>query len=722
MAEYFRTTPEQRVPYIRELIQRYKESGDILGKEVLKYKEAYEVFQANKGSTAEERDEAFLKALGKLASMGTCRTQLTKLKEKKPAEYRLLWGQLGDFNVNFAERIHQFLDNGHRLIQETLSSENKSARGKNTFINETNLITFYIFCISEGREPVLEELKFYYWLAPVLSYPLEYDHKKAVNHEILLQDHYRLAQEIKSLLKNENELNEIASSKLHLSLEDPILLSLIHADIQLFERRLLPPILFPRDVYNPGISKEAWIQLWKNEMSVEEKSLLKRLMDIGNDQWINEMSVKYGLSEDKYKKILKNLNSKIENYIGYPQFYFLYEISPYLITHTDGDPKLRRLRPELKDALEELKVMEDDSIPLYEPGKEKKAEEEKGDPDTMTERNIILYGPPGTGKTYHTINYALHLIEDKELKKLEEEDREALQERFQNLREKGQVSFTTFHQSYGYEEFIEGIKPVMMEEVESKGNEDDGKDVGYRIEQGLFQRFCREAEKNPEENYVFIIDEINRGNISKIFGELITLIENSKRLGGPEEARATLPYSGKEFGVPQNVFLLGTMNTADRSIALLDTALRRRFRFVEMMPDPSILDGIAVDGVNIRGLLKVLNERIELLYDREHTIGHAYFTPLREDPSLDALEGIFKDRIFPLLQEYFYEDYGKIRAVLGDGGKEEEHQFIKRVEKNWSDLFPDVEGESYEGRDSFSYEVNHKAFSLIESYRGIYRK
>lgn len=709
MAEYFRTTPEQRVPYIRELIQRYKESGDILGKEVLKYKEAYEVFQANKGSTAEERDEAFKKALKTIGSFASTIKQMKDLNKKYPQEYLKLWDELGNEGNDLTQRLSDFLEKGHSLLG-----------AKKSFDLETNLVACYLFCINPIKYSPLRVQELYYWLIPVLAYPIEYNHK--YDHYKVLLDHINLSDELIRYVAMDQILIQKASEILKVSENEPLLLRILAADLQFFGMRVNPQYMLPRDIYNPGISKEAWIQLWKNEMSLEEKSLLKRLMDIGNDQWIPEISAKYGLSKEKYKEILKNLNNKIENYIGYPQYYFSYEIAPYLITHTDRIPKLRRLRPELKDALEELKVMEDDSIPLYEPGKEKKAEEEKGDPDTMTERNIILYGPPGTGKTYHTINYALHLIEDKELKKLEEEDREALQERFQNLREKGQVSFTTFHQSYGYEEFIEGIKPVMMKKKESKGNEDDGKDVGYRIEQGLFQRFCREAEQNPEENYVFIIDEINRGNISKIFGELITLIENSKRLGGPEEARATLPYSGKEFGVPQNVFLLGTMNTADRSIALLDTALRRRFRFVEMMPDPSILEGIAVDGVNIGRLLEKLNERIELLYDREHTIGHAYFTPLREDPSLDALEGIFKDRIFPLLQEYFYEDYGKIRAVLGDGGKEEEHQFIKRVEKNWSDLFPDVEGESYEGRDSFSYEVNHKAFSLIESYRGIYRK
>ena len=718
MTEYFRTTPEQRVPYIRELIQRYKESGDILGEEVLKYKDAYEVFQANKGSTAEERDEAFLAALKvvkeffnkyseKNKKREFTRDQLQRILESNPQEYHDLWTALGDESRNLSQRLMEYYKKRKFLIQ-----------GENQLIEENKLVSFYLFCMNPSHYPVIAEQFFLFTLAPQLAYTLKKDSGKSEN---LLWEYFALSEEIRGLLIEDKALINRAAEKLGILKDDSLIIDMIIMDLKIFCKS--NPIFMPRDVYDPRISKEMWVDFWLRKMSLEEKKLLKSILAAKGELTLKEIASKKDLPV--LKNNLSSLQEKLKETTGYPPYYFDYNTCSYIGTHIGVNTPFSkiRLRPELKEALEELKIMEDDTIPLYEPGKEKKAEEEKGDPDTMTERNIILYGPPGTGKTYHTINYALHLIEDKELKKLEEEDREALQERFQNLREKGQVSFTTFHQSYGYEEFIEGIKPVMMEEVESKGNEDDGKDVGYRIEQGLFQRFCREAEKNPEENYVFIIDEINRGNISKIFGELITLIENSKRLGGPEEARATLPYSGKEFGVPQNVFLLGTMNTADRSIALLDTALRRRFRFVEMMPDPSILDGIAVDGVNIRGLLKVLNERIELLYDREHTIGHAYFTPLREDPSLDALEGIFKDRIFPLLQEYFYEDYGKIRAVLGDGGKEDkEHQFIKRVEKNWSDLFPDVEGESYESRDSFSYEVNHKAFSLIESYRGIYGK
>lgn len=175
---------------------------------------------------------------------------------------------------------------------------------------------------------------------------------------------------------------------------------------------------------------------------------------------------------------------------------------------------------------------------------------------------------------------------------------------------------------------------------------------------------------DEKKNHVFIIDEINRGNISKIFGELITLIESSKRIGQPEGMKAKLPYSQQLFGVPDNVYIIGTMNTADRSIATIDTALRRRFRFKEMMPDADVLKGISVEDISVSEMLARMNKRISVLYDREHTIGHSYFIPLRDNPTIEQLAEIFENAIVPLLQEYFYEDYEKIRLVLGDNNKD----------------------------------------------------
>ncbi|WP_240329485.1 McrB family protein [Helicobacter suis] len=453
--------------------------------------------------------------------------------------------------------------------------------------------------------------------------------------------------------------------------------------------------------------------------------------------------------------------------------------------------------------------------------------------------NQIFYGPPGTGKTYMTINKALEIILDKQGQELELEIKNTLEALkpeisktiqtdftreaddriraekinrarakalFDYYKEQGQIDFVTFHQSYSYEEFVEGIKPKV----------NDNKQVYYENKDGIFKQICKEAKESLEvqeksndlnlESYIdslfedfidhlrerkeetgnyggvrlasgsalkivgigaktfdlkypsgseteipvsieavkgkykefyrshlqhgevpsikdigpniqkakdtdivgsdrsyvwamldrimffeqvrnedrkikppttldaqklpakkphiLIIDEINRGNIAKIFGELITLIESSKRIGNEESLKVTLPYSQKSFGVPNNLYIIGTMNTADRSIALLDSALRRRFSFVEMMPKPTLLS-TNCGGVDLQKLLEAINERIEFLLDRDHGIGHAYFLGLE---TLQDLQDCFKDKIIPLLQEYFYDDYTKIETVLNKNG------------------------------------------------------
>lgn len=356
-----------------------------------------------------------------------------------------------------------------------------------------------------------------------------------------------------------------------------------------------------------------------------------------------------------------------------------------------------KLRDELEDALELL------------------AQKEVNSPMSFA-KNTILYGPPGTGKTYQAANYAVAIIEGKMLEEVQSEPHEKVLERYQQYRQDSRIEFTTFHQSFGYEDFIEGIRPRFLSEEEEEKNEGE---IAYEIADGVFKRFCSMAQPpvvDPNHNpYVFIMDEINRGNISKIFGELITLIEPSKRLGQREELQAKLPYSHELFGISDNVYLLGTMNTADRSIALLDTALRRRFSFVEMMPDSRVLDGIEVDGISVSGLLTTLNRRIEVLFDREHTLGHAYFTPLRDSPTIQTLGEIFRDKVIPLLQEYFYDDYEKIRLVLGDRKRPEQQQFFQMVPADPQELF----GEELDFELNPAYRINPDAFFHAEAYRNL---
>ena len=293
--------------------------------------------------------------------------------------------------------------------------------------------------------------------------------------------------------------------------------------------------------------------------------------------------------------------------------------------------------------------------------------------------NQILFGPPGTGKTYHTINKALSIIENKSEVVLKQEQRVALKNRFDGYVKSGQIVFTTFHQSMSYEDFIEGIKPL----------EPDNNFVSYKVVPGIFKQICSDAALGLENDkevanskpYVLIIDEINRGNVSQIFGELITLIEDDKRLGKDEALKVTLPYSKDKFGVPPNLYIIGTMNTADRSVEALDTALRRRFSFIEMPPNA---ETIALEGINkgvigdidLVELLNVINKRIEKLLDKDHQIGHSFFMSIEDT---NGLRKAFKNKIIPLLQEYFFGDYGKIGLVLGEA-------FIT-IETNDDDIF-----------------------------------
>ncbi|MGY5351025.1 McrB family protein [Wenyingzhuangia sp. IMCC45533] len=242
--------------------------------------------------------------------------------------------------------------------------------------------------------------------------------------------------------------------------------------------------------------------------------------------------------------------------------------------------------------------------------------------------------------------------------------------------------FVTFHQSYAYEDFIEGIKPVLTENEQNPGQ------ISYCIEDGIFKDLCIKAKNDPKHRYAIFIDEINRGNVSAIFGELITLIEKDKRTGAKNEILIELPYSKTIFGVPANLDVYGTMNTADRSVEALDTALRRRFVFKEIMPDSSKIktpEFLINTSIKLSNVLDTINKRIEVLIDRDHTIGHSYFMNITTEAQL---ANTFNNSIVPLLQEYFYGDYGKIGLVLGTG-------FVKAPENNIVEFsnfnYPDVD-------------------------------
>ena len=611
--------------------------------------------------------------------------------------------------------------------------------------------------------------------------------------------------------------------------------------------------------YDPGITKDKWVELLNDPDVTNEDNLrmFKMMLELGGESTCANLAEIYGGSAGSYNGSGSGFGERVHKKTGCPlckdeDRERMYTI-PFVGRSVIEKGKTRyswKLRTELKEALEEMDLS---SIDIN----------EKETVTTEFDKNMILYGPPGTGKTYNTAIYAVAICEGKTLVEIQSLDYAVVMERFEKLKKEGRVAFTTFHQSYGYEEFIEGIKPIV---------DQTKKEIGYTVEPGVFKKFCDDARsivrdesgalinaqaqiwkltimngdmnlvkqecfaegnarmgfdydapdarafvedvalgdiilsfktrrtidgigvvtgdieelssketyqlsrkvtwlatdideditginadkllhrmtfaKVPnmqlkdilevakkyttsikdtdvvenDEPYVFIIDEINRGNISKIFGEPITLIEVTKRAGMEEGTAAILPYSGEPFSVPSNIYILGTMNTADRSIALMDTALRRRFQFVEMMPDANVLREIGADYVedlDVAAMLEKINERITFLYDREHTIGHAFFTKLAKAPTIETLKAIFEKSVIPLLQEYFYEDYQKIQLVLGDNGKKDPSiKFILDEEVKVKSIFKGNADDVVDLPEK-KYIINHEAFSNIESYKQI---
>lgn len=269
--------------------------------------------------------------------------------------------------------------------------------------------------------------------------------------------------------------------------------------------------------------------------------------------------------------------------------------------------------------------------------------------------NTILYGPPGTGKTYATARYCVEICNSQAPASHEE-----IRDQYAELVEKERIEFITFHQSYGYEEFVEGLRPET-----GQVGPDNQTSPGFRLvaKNGVLKRIAKRARETPEQPHVLVIDEINRANVSKVLGELVTLLEDDKRQGAENEVTVVLPHSGDCFTLPSNLYILGTMNTADRSIALLDTALRRRFNFVELPPDPEKLREAAdATGIDLPAVLLAINERLEWLVDRDHLIGHAW---LMNAETREDVDRIMRHKIIPLIAEYFYDDWKKVRAALG---------------------------------------------------------
>jgi len=382
-------------------------------------------------------------------------------------------------------------------------------------------------------------------------------------------------------------------------------------------------------------------------------------------------------------EVYNDFKTLFEYYLAYAK-YITYEKNWSRISESKEELKIA-YENELNKILETLEKLNSEKINSMVDEKEENSIHIKKDFNFPL--NTILYGPPGTGKTYNSVFYSIGIIEkDESIFKLKNDDK--VFKKFKEYKDKNLIKFITFHQSYGYEDFIEGIRPHL---------EDESKDLKYMLHSGIFKDMCSRAKNDKENNYILIIDEINRGNISKIFGELISLIEPSKREGEKEEMEVILPYSKEKFTIPKNLYIIGTMNTADRSIALLDIALRRRFNFIEIMPEYNVLK--EVEDIKVNLLLSSINEKIEFLLDREHTIGHSYFLNIS---TFEELVKVFKNSIIPLLQEYFYDDFEKIKTIFSNNG------FI--VSKNIS----------LNNQRKSIYKLNEEALKDKNNYKKIY--
>lgn len=466
--------------------------------------------------------------------------------------------------------------------------------------------------------------------------------------------------------------------------------------------------------YDPKITVEEWKELYNDEevFDSDSKILMNEMMLMDGKATCSQLAETFLGDKSKftiYNNKFINLGRRIQQKTGKDLFvpknedgknyWSILCVCKKVDKKSDKDivgQYIFKLRDGLQEALQEMGLPFENVV--------NNGVKEEQNIMVKYPKNLILYGPPGTGKTYNSVNYAVAIVENKTVDEIKKEDRKAILDRFKQYKENGLVEFCTFHQSFGYEEFIEGIKPVV-----ENGN------VTYKVVAGVFKEFCKEETTNVPVNKVFIIDEINRGNISKIFGELITLLEDSKRIGADEELIISLPYSKKPFGVPNNVYLLGTMNTADRSIALIDTALRRRFKFVEMQPDAELVD-VEVAGVKIKEMLEMINRRIEVLYDREHTIGHSFFMGLSNDSTIEDLAEVFECNIIPLLKEYFYDDYERIAAVLGDNLIEnnEATNFIIKQENDYAKIL------NSDITVMTAYKFNREALENPDAYKKIY--
>ena len=347
-------------------------------------------------------------------------------------------------------------------------------------------------------------------------------------------------------------------------------------------------------------------------------------------EWIEKVASKLGIKVDGGNVLLNGQISLVANELQIPNVFFARVIYELLDFDNDESNDDEDIEVEVEDAIEKKE------LPIRAPRTNK-----------IHPLNAILYGAPGTGKTYATAEYAVAIIENRNIK---DEDREELMKKYRELQKEGKITFTTFHQSYGYEDFIQGLRPENHDGV-----------MDFKPVDGVFKRIADKALKDNASNYVIIIDEINRANMSKVLGELITLIEEDKRWCEGNQLSVTLP-SGEVFVVPNNLYIVGTMNTADKSISIIDVALRRRFEFIEQQVDLS-----KVADTKLREVLNKINSKLKDETDStDLLVGHAYFM----NKTLADLDKLLNRAIIPLLYEYFFDNGKKVKSVIEEAIKD----------------------------------------------------
>lgn len=872
----YKITPKAsiNVEALKKQLAAYKKDFDRIKKEETYKWQAIKTFQENFDLEADDFLEMLKRAfkdhvnLLNTGSYFMADAALYEIAEHYPEDTRDMFRRLFDESQPVIDRIDQFAEDAK--IYFNIKERNEKA--KNTYQDE-KATTTYLFFKYPDKYSIYRSEKFG-TVAKILGY-----NDVPTKRGERVQAYFNLVDLVWKELQKDPELLALSRTRLtdncyqdpqnHVLAED--LMWFIYTTNKDKQEEVTDEWYPSLEEFNPGLNKEQYKKVF-DQFDIGTLDVLHNLYRMGGVGSCKQISIQFGNTPHHYnsnaiviaKRIAKEYNlHTIQEEDDSNEKYWPVLFFGRFATNEENGTYVYKLREPVSEAIKSMI-----SEGLFDDMKTK----------VDYPKNIILYGPPGTGKTYHTVTYAVSIIEGRNLEDVIAEEYSDVKARYDDYLAKDQIAFTTFHQSYGYEEFIEGIKPLMDDSMQ-----EDGSDIKYIVESGVFKRFCNQAltpvqvskssnedfgfnktpvvwkvsldgtgdnpvreecmknehirigwdgygkqitdeidkgkvvlnafinkmrigdvvlscysasiidaigvvtseyEWHPEydrlrrlrkvkwlakdlrynivdmnggstmtlatvykmnvslsdvlsileevnaknhkpdyvpnnERYVFIIDEINRGNISKVFGELITLIEPSKRIGQSEEIKLLLPYSKKSFGVPNNVYIIGTMNTADRSIAIMDTALRRRFSFVEMLPDETLLEDIdEIEGINISMMLKKMNTRIEVLLDREHTIGHSYFLPLKDTPSIEMLGSIFKNKIIPLLQEYFFDDYEKIRLVFADNQKNNsEIEFIRRTDTISNELF----GTTDEVDEVIiQYSINEDALTRAEAYKGIY--